>query len=316
MNILLVGGSGFIGGVVRRKLAEQGHHVTIFDIAEPAPPFLGDYVQGDIRDGAALSKALVGKDIVVNLAAVHRDDVRPISLYDEVNVLGAQVLCDAMTAAGIHRLVFTSSVAIYGEHPFPMNEDCPRGYFNDYGRTKHLAEGVYTEWQGRDSGNRLTIIRPTVVFGLGNRGNVYNLLKQIKSGTFMMVGSGKNRKSLAHVENIAGFILHMLDAPEAIGTYNYADKPDLDMNQLVRFLTQALGKKPSGLRIPLPAGLAVGHVADVVSRLSGRTLPISSVRVRKFCMSSEIDSSKAMSTGYQPSVNLQDGLKEMITKGV
>ena len=67
--------------------------------------------------------------------------------------------------------------------------------FNEYGRTKALAEDVYREWRAKDPENRsLIIIRPTVVFGEGNRGNVYNLLNQINSGAFAMIGNGKKQE--------------------------------------------------------------------------------------------------------------------------
>lgn len=314
MKVLIVGGGGFIGGVLKRQLADQGHTVLTYDVAPPAAPARDrDYIEADIRDLPTLTAAVRGQDVVVNLAAQHRDDVQPTSLYDEVNVEGARTLCAALSATNVNRLIFTSSVAVYGEQPGMMSEDTPHNYFNDYGRTKHLAEQVYLDWQAAEAQRSLTIVRPTVVFGPGNRGNVYNLLRQVKSRRFLMVGSGENRKSIAHVENIAGFLAHLLDTPRGLHVYNYADKPDLTMNELVALLSESLGRAPTaGLRLPYGAGLALGAVADVVSRLSGRKLPISAVRVRKFCMRSEVDASRAASTGYSPAVDLITGLRNMI----
>ena len=129
---------------------------------------------------------------------MHRDDIRPISRYDDVNVQGAKNICDAARKHSIKKIIFTSSVAIYGFAPEDTDESGEPNFFNDYGRTKYLAEQVYKEWQLEDSENRaLIIVRPTVIFGEGNRGNVYNLLKQIFSGSFLMFGDGKNKKSMA-----------------------------------------------------------------------------------------------------------------------
>ena len=116
---------------------------------------------------------------IINLAAVHRDDIRPLSRYDDVNVQGSVNVCEAARRHGINKIIFTSSVAIYGFAPADTDESGAPNYFNDYGRTKYLAEQVYKEWQAEDPENRtLVIVRPTVIFGEGNRGNVYNLLKQ------------------------------------------------------------------------------------------------------------------------------------------
>lgn len=89
----------------------------------------------------------------------------------------------------------------------------------------------------------MTIIRPTVIFGERNRGNVYNLLKQIAGGKFAMVGPGTNYKSMAYVGNIVEFIKFKLkNVTAGYEVYNYVDKPDLNMNQLVAEVEQSLGK--------------------------------------------------------------------------
>ena len=118
------------------------------------------------------------------------DDVTPKSLYDEVNVQGSENICSACSELGIHRIIFTSSVAVYGFAPVGTDESGEIKYFNDYGRTKFLAEEKYREWLKEDSSNSVTIIHPTVIFGEQNRGNVYNLLRQIAGGKFPMVGEG------------------------------------------------------------------------------------------------------------------------------
>ena len=124
---------------------------------------------------------------------------------------GAQILCRVCEEKGINKIVFTSSVAVYGFAPSGTGEDGRINPFNEYGRTKALAEDVYRDWRRRDPDNRsLIIVRPTVVFGEGNRGNVYNLLNQINSGTFAMIGSGNNKKSMAYVDNLSAFLINVL----------------------------------------------------------------------------------------------------------
>ncbi len=193
MRVLVTGGSGFIGSRLVADLLKGGHSVLILDKVVSA--HYPDLCQiGDVRDREAVSRAVKDVDLVYHLAAEHRDDVRPISLYYEVNVEGTKILTDACIVSGVKHIIFTSSVAIYGLNAGIPSETTPPDPFNDYGRSKLQAEEILRQWRTEDLSRCLTIIRPSVVFGEGNRGNVFNLVRQINSGRFVMVGKGKNQK--------------------------------------------------------------------------------------------------------------------------
>lgn len=167
--------------------------------------------------------------------------------------------------------------------------------FNDYGRTKWEAEQeVYKGWQAEDPSNRtLVIIRLTVIFGEGNRGNVFNLLSQIASGKFIMIGNDLNKKSMAYVENIASFLEYCLCLREGAHIYNYTDKPDLTMNALVTHVNSLLGRhRIIRLRLPFSIGLLISGIYDFVAKLTNKKFPISAVRVKKFCTDSVYESKK------------------------
>jgi len=312
--VLILGGSGFIGVRLCKRLSNVGVKFSILD-KKPCVDFNDRVYSVDVRDlSTLLNLSLVDKDdVIVNLAAEHRDDVFPSSLYDEVNVEGARNVCKFAVKVGIEKIVFTSSVAVYGFAYRGTDEAGKIEPFNDYGRTKYEAEQIYREWQAQDPDNRsLTIIRPTVVFGEQNRGNVYNLLKQIASGRFVMIGNGENRKSMAYVENVAAFIQHSFDNPPGVHIYNYTDKPDFDMNSLIRRVKQALGVKPKvGFRLPYSIGLLAGYGFDLVSKILGRPLPISSIRVKKFCKESTYNTALA-ETGFVPPVDLKEAIDRTI----
>lgn len=310
--ITLIGGSGFIGTRLAKRLEASNHPFGIVDKA-PSAAF-GDRVSlADVRDVKQLRAAIPERSVLINLAAEHRDDVRPKSLYDEVNVDGAKNLCQIAREKSINRIIFTSSVAVYGFAPENTGESGEINYFNDYGRTKWLAEGVFKEWQAEAPAERtLVIVRPTVVFGEQNRGNVYNLLRQIASGKFVMIGNGENRKSMAYVENVAAFIEHALGFAPGVHVYNYVDKPDFDMNTLVATVRQRLGKSPgTGLRLPYAIGLAAGYGFDLLSWLTRRSFPVSSIRVKKFCATTRFDTS-VPKTGFVPPVPLAEGLERTV----
>jgi len=309
--ISIVGGSGFIGTRLSKRLISSGKDIVIID-KKSSGTFPDLWKYSDVREFDVLSKAIQG-DVIINLAAEHRDDVTPLSLYDEVNVEGAKRVCEVAEEKGINRIIFTSSVAVYGFAPIGTDESGDINYFNDYGRTKYLAEQVYKEWQKKDSENRtLVIVRPTVVFGEQNRGNVYNLLKQIASGKFMMVGSGKNVKSMAYVENVAAFLEYSLDFKSGIHVYNYIDKPDFTMNTLVKKVFKALGKEEKvGIRIPYSIGYGMGKILDLGAKISGKKLPISSIRVKKFCSNTSFNTS-IVKSGFEAPVSIEEGLSQTI----
>ena len=160
MNVTIVGGSGFVGTRLTKRLLAAGHTVRIAD-KNDSKTYPELRVYADVREPQTLAETLKGSDVVINLAAEHRDDVTPKSLYDDVNVTGAENVCNACAGLGIKKIIFTSSVAVYGFAPLGTSESGEIHYFNDYGRTKWLAEGKYREWLAKDSGRSLTIVRPT-----------------------------------------------------------------------------------------------------------------------------------------------------------
>jgi len=245
---------------------------------------------------------------------VHRDDVRDKSEYYSTNVEGTRNVCRVAQERGIEKIVFTSSVAVYGFAAPDTNEDGLINPFNDYGKSKYQAEKVLRTWHAENPEKRaLVIVRPTVVFGEGNRGNVYNLLRQIQSGKFIMIGSGKNRKSMAYVGNIAAFLETIISSHKtAYGLYNYIDKPDLDMNSLVSLVKgQLTGSDTIGFRVPYWLGLTLGFGADLVSKVTGKSLPISSIRVKKFCTTTAFSSS-ALQDFDSPPYPLTEGLERTL----
>ena len=312
MGIIVVGGSGFIGSRLSSLLLRDRLDFKIVDkvISESFPKVT---VIADVRSIKALNSAISENSILINLAAEHRDDVKPLCLYDDVNVQGAKNLCLVATKKNVKSIIFTSSVAVYGFAALGASELGKVAPFNDYGRTKWEAENVYKAWQSEDAKNRtLVIIRPTVVFGEGNRGNVFNLLKQIASGKFLMIGHGQNRKSLAYVENVASFIEHSLNFKPGVHVYNYIDKPDLTMNELVARVNKIL-RRPEKIKFRLPylVGLVVGKFFDLFAFVTRKKLAISSIRVKKFCANSVYESAIA-ATGFVPPVNLINAIERTV----
>jgi len=309
MNCTIIGGSGFVGSFLIKEL--NGYKVQNLD-KRPSPFFIDITIIGDITipDQINLSKQT---ETIVLLAAEHRDDVSPSTKYYDTNVKGTKNVLAKMDELGIKNLIFTSSVAIYGLNKNNPDEKHIQDPFNHYGKSKWQAEEVIKEWYNNDQeGKSITIIRPTVIFGERNRGNVYNLLKQISSGKFMMIGKGENKKSMAYVGNIVALIKNKLENIEpGFHIFNYADKPDFSMVELTQKVEEKMKIKLPSIKIPYLLGMMGGYCFDLFSLLSGKKFSISSVRVQKFCATTQFDASKVHSVFSSP-YTLEEGLNKTL----
>lgn len=304
MKIAVTGGSGFIGGRLIKLLQADGHDIVNIDIAASNPV--------DIEDKDALVQACVGCDAIYHLAALHRDDIFPRSRYYDVNSEATKNLIEAAKANSIQRIIFTSTFALYGLNTGMPDEQSEPKPFNDYGASKLEAEIALKAWSNESKHHIATVVRPVVVFGEGNRGNVYTLLNQITKKRFFMIGDGTNKKSMAYVENVAGFLKYCLNEKSNFEVYNYADKPDFNMKDLITLIYTHLGWVKPKLSIPYAVGLYAGYGFDMIARVTKKQLPISAVRVQKFCANTTCAAEKYRKVGFEPKYTLGEGVRRQI----
>ena len=162
MKVGIIGGSGFVGSLLIGSL----NRFEKYNLDKNLSPFYNEITQvGNILDKKVVEQFVNGKNLIVLLAAEHRDDVSPKSLYYDVNVQGTKNVLEAMDRAGIKNLIFTSSVAVYGLNKNNPDEEHPKNPFNHYGKSKWQAEKLIKEWFDKDpTAKSVTIIRPTVIF--------------------------------------------------------------------------------------------------------------------------------------------------------
>ncbi len=306
---LIIGGSGFVGS---KLISELGVDNCI-NLDKNKSPFFDEISSiVDIRKKDEIIFKKESKSLIL-LAAEHRDDVSPTSLYYDVNVQGTINVLEKMDDFGIKNLIFTSSVAIYGLDKNNPDESHTHDPFNHYGKSKWQAEKVIKAWYNKDPKNKsVTIVRPTVIFGERNRGNVYNLFKQISSRKFMMIGRGENKKSMAYVGNVVAFIKNRLEKQEpGYHVFNYADKPDYNMNELVSVIEKKMKLNISKIKIPYFFGMIGGYCFDFFQKITGKKLSVSSVRVKKFCSTTQFDTTKAHNSFNAP-YSLKEGIDKTL----
>lgn len=142
MRLLVTGGAGYIGSVVAARMIEEGHDVTVLDDLSKghrdAIPPQAKFIQARVHDAARVLDG-AGFEAVVHLAAFSlvAESVEHPEAYEENNVIGTARLCDAMQAAGVRSLIFSSTAAVYGEPDVALiTEDTPTAPVNPYGATK------------------------------------------------------------------------------------------------------------------------------------------------------------------------------------
>jgi nucleoside-diphosphate-sugar epimerase len=117
-------------------------------------------------------------DVIVNLAAIHREPGHRSEEYFETNISGAQNICDLAAQSGCREIIFTSSISVYGIHDKPADESSAPRPYSPYGQSKLEAEKLHIDW-AKKTGCRLSIVRPGVVFGPGEGGNVTRLVREM-----------------------------------------------------------------------------------------------------------------------------------------
>lgn len=305
MKILVTGGSGFVGGRLVSRLQEAGHDVSVLDV-KPSTLGEGRGFVGDIRDLEQCRRAMRGVDVVYHLAALYRDDVRPRELYQQVNVDGTRNIVAAASELGIQRIIFTSSFSVYGLDDAGKSEEGALTPVNEYGRTKMEGERILFDWQRGAPGRVVSMIRPSVIFGEGNRGNVWTLVNQIHRGRFVMIGAGANRKSMAYVGNVVEFLLFLLENDTGPATvFNYADKPDLEVHRIVDVAAGALGRKVRRVPLPAAAAMGLGYLGDFIGAVTGRIPTLNSERIRKFLADTSLPTDRVLATGFKAPYDLQ-----------
>lgn len=307
----MTGGSGFIASHFHERLKDVP--INNLDLAPPKLPLHSSHIQGDVRNPDDVERAMKGCTSIIHLAAAHHDFGISREEYFDVNENGTRIVCEVAAKHNIKDFVFYSSVAVFGEdYEMTVDDTVPRPS-NDYGASKLAAEKVLHEWAAKDTSRRLLIMRPTVVYGPRNYANMYNLLRQIASGKYFNIGSGGNIKSIAYVENLVEATLYLANRMHpGVATYSYSDEPHLSSRAISDIIAAKLGR---GKTITVPYRLAwlMALPFDALIAITGRNLPISTNRIRKFaCAQTYHDAPKLRASGFGKRFTTQEGLARMV----
>jgi farnesol dehydrogenase len=277
MRILITGATGYLGGRVASELAAAGHEVLALCRSGSVArvPAGVAAVPGDILDGAALRRALTGCAALVHMAAMVQKWARQRDDFDRVNVRGTAAVLEAAAAAGVGRILYTSSVVALGPTAGPpADEETPRrgaASCTDYERTKWLGLQVVRERAA--AGQPIVVVYPGVVYGPG-ASTEGNLLRQMLADHLAgrlrtRLGRGDLRICYAWVGDVARGHLLALERGAAGRSYVLGGE-NATQDDLFAVLAEITGHPPPRLTVPYWLGEAIGAAMLMAARLTGR----------------------------------------------
>ena len=316
MNYIIFGGSGFIGTHLIHLLKEihPTDNIYCLDIVMPGEegvvPGIVEkndgviYERVDVRKKIEWNVETSENDVVFNLAAVHRTPGHRDREYFETNIRGAENVTEWCERKGIIKMLFTSSIAPYGAAEELKKETTLPTPNTPYGISKLVAEKIHEKWSEK-VGGQLVIVRPGIVYGKGEHGNMTRLYAAIKKHYFFYTRKD-TIKACIYVKELVNFFIWAIENGKN-GVWNCTFEPAYNIEQICDAMKKATGMScfiPS-----LPAGLLM-LIAKVVGPLGGNVVGIHPARVKKLMISTNINGEKLKDCGYVKKYTLEESFKD------
>jgi nucleoside-diphosphate-sugar epimerase len=306
-DVIVFGGSGFIGTHLVRRLASGSRNGKIIsvDIREPRERISGvDYRRADVRNLGAFDPG-DNTARIYNLAAVHTTPGHQPHEYFETNIAGALEITKLAERSNIKEIVFTSSISIYGPSEEMKTEQSQPAPVSAYGRSKLLAEQVHNDWLDRAAGRVLTVVRPAVVFGPGEGGNFTRMAALLAKGFFIYPGRKDTIKACIYVQDLLDAIEYARSNNSRKVVFNGAYPERYTLEQIVGTLVRNHFPRAHTVLIPRAAVTAIARILGFVDVFN---LGIHPERVTKLVQSTDIYPSWLADSGFKFPTSLEDVL--------
>lgn len=296
---VIFGGSGYIGSMLTKHFLESQKfsEIIIADLQKTSLEVNGvSFYFVDVRNPINLELSEKKVEWIFNFAAVHREPGHKPKEYFVTNILGARNVCDFAEKVGCNNLFFTASISVYGptahatdEYKLPMPN-------TPYGISKLSAEFIHQLWAQKQSKNRLIIVRPGVIYGPGDPGNILRMIKAIKKGYFFMPVKPSIKKSYGYVFGLLESIDFAMAQNDKIFIYNYVEKETESLGTLINIINSTLGYRGRIIRVPI---IFLKFIATIIHYVSPNINGIHPERVKKVARPTHIVPKILIEKGFE-----------------
>lgn len=322
----ITGANGFLGRCLVDWLSGHGHRIVAITRSPEAS--LGGKrgvevelrTMGDIAEPDAWSGRLHDLDVVIHLAALAHQATGPgapsAADYRRINVDGTVACAREAMASGARQFIFVSSIgAVAVRSEEPLAEETPPRPETAYGRSKREAEEALAEALA-DTPCAWTVVRPPLVYGPGNPGNLARFLAALRHGFPLPLGSIRNRRSFLFAGNLAAFVEVLIDHPSACDrVFHVADAEVLSTPEFLSAMAGAAGLRARFWPCPVVLLRIAGRLGTGISRLTRRPIPVDEVAVDRLCASLPVSLERARrDLGWTPPFSCLAGLAETFAR--
>ncbi len=320
-RVLITGASGLIGRAVTENLIARNRYEIKVQVRDAARTRAAigkdiDFTKVAMEEGdftrmgeREMTKLTRGAHIIIHAAGLAHTRDLPYQEYEVVNVRATQALIEAAAQNGVETFVFLSSSAVYGPGPFEsITETAQLRGVTPYAVSKMASEQILANCQTIP---RIIVLRPSLVFGEGDRGNLLSLIRSVKEQKYKHVGGGQAAKSLIYSKDLAHAIRLLLDsAAPGLQVFNLSNPEPVTVRHLTEEIAACLGL-PNKIS-SVPTGLLMWG-AKAAELLMSREAPITADQVTKLTTTTTCSISKLVTaTGFQPPTSLNLALQAEI----
>jgi len=318
MDILITGGTGFLGQHLTRTLLAHGHNVRIAgrDFTQVAPLIAAGAtpVQADLHDEVAVRSACKGADVAYHVGALSAAWGKRSDFY-ATNVGGTQAVLAGCRHYGVKRLIYVSSPSVIfdGRDQYSITEDVPypRRFASTYSLTKKLGEDLVNA--ASNSMNTI-IVRPKAIFGPGDRTLLPQLIAAARQQRLPQIGDGRNLVDLTYVDNVVHALLLALDAHAAIGKiYTITNNEHIPLWDVIRQVLRQLALPTNLRQIALPVALAAATFMEARAWATGQEPLLTRYSAAILARTQTYNITAARrDLGYAPQVSVAEGIERTV----
>ena len=315
MNILITGSNGFVGSRLMWHLEELGHKVYGIDKRDECLIEKHPHTRlGDIREIKDLRNFdNIKIDLIIHCAADKHDWGISKESYFSNNEYGTLILMQYARERKVNKVIYYSTVSVYGHASVPCDESGEIHPDNEYGESKLAGEKVIEKWLDQDPKREAIFLRPTIIYGPYNYANMYNLIDTLHKKSLFMVGNGEHVKSIVSLANLVDMTVFVIPhLKSGLQAFNCIDKPYISLHELMKIIAANKGFHMPLIAIPLKLALLIGKFFDLVGKIIKKDLPINSDRLIKLATSTEYHAEKIRECGYIEEYTIEEEIKRTV----